>query len=352
MAVVTPDNHGPLLNVAMWIVLAPMVVIALAKVYTKYGTIHKLQIDDYLGLVAMLLSVAQCICTSEQVAYGLGQNQDAIPPSELNRFYIAQYAGNIMYTLAIFLSKLSSLCFFICLTGEGSTKQRVVHGSIVCVTAWSFISIIVILLQCHFPDPWIFRAPECINLAAFWTVNVIVDALTQLLVGLLPIYILSGLKMNESKKWLTTLLFSPNLLTLPLLVLRLIYLYGTINSTNYTWDSFNLALVTNLHASFAVILSCIPFSKSIIDSLVPAPHVITDTSRGTISSYRLNTSGRRYKPNTGGSSHFSNGVGGKNVAVMTVPVFKAQELSDYLNRAESQERMITEPKSSATSKPE
>lgn len=76
----------------------------------------------------------------------------------------AQYAGNIMYTLAIFLSKLSSLCFFICLTGEGSTKQRVVHGSIVCVTAWSFISIIVILLQCHFPDPWIFRAPECINL--------------------------------------------------------------------------------------------------------------------------------------------------------------------------------------------
>ncbi|RAL65706.1 hypothetical protein DID88_005374 [Monilinia fructigena] len=165
MAVVTPENHGPLLNVAMWILSVPMVIIALAKVYTKYETIHKLQIDDYLGLVAMLSSVAQCI---------------SIPPSELNRFYIAQYAGNIMYTLAILLTKLSSLCFFICLTGEGSTKQRVVHGSIVCVAAWSFISIIVILLQCHFPDPWIYRAPECIDVEAFWIFNAILDALTQL----------------------------------------------------------------------------------------------------------------------------------------------------------------------------
>ncbi|KAB8297773.1 hypothetical protein EYC80_001574 [Monilinia laxa] len=331
------------------------------KFYTKYETIRKLQIDDYLGLVAMLSSVAQCICTSEQIAHGLGQNQEAIPPSELNRFYIAQYAGNIMYTLAILLTKLSSLCFFICLTGEGSTKQRVVHGSIVCVAAWSFISIIVILLQCHFPDPWIYRAPECIDVEAFWTFNAILDALTQLFVGLLPIYILNGLKIDESKKWLTTLLFSPNLLTLPLLVLRIVYLYDTINSTNYTRDSFNLALVTNLHTSFAVVLSCIPFSKSIVDSLVLEPHAITDTSRsrGTISRYRLNACGRGNKPNTDGTSYFLNDFGAKNVTVddvMTVPGVKAQELTlnEYLNRAESQERMITdlEPRSPAPSKPE
>lgn len=54
MAVVTADNHGPLLNVAMWIVLVPMIIIALTKMYTKYDTLRKIQMDDYLGLIAMV----------------------------------------------------------------------------------------------------------------------------------------------------------------------------------------------------------------------------------------------------------------------------------------------------------
>ncbi|TGO49190.1 hypothetical protein BOTNAR_0440g00030 [Botryotinia narcissicola] len=91
MAVVTADNHGPLLNVAMWIVLVPMVIIASTKIYTKCDTLRKIQIDDYLGLLAMLSSVGQCICTSEQIAYGLGKKQDTILQSELSRFYIVRY---------------------------------------------------------------------------------------------------------------------------------------------------------------------------------------------------------------------------------------------------------------------
>ncbi|ESZ95228.1 hypothetical protein SBOR_4388 [Sclerotinia borealis F-4128] len=301
-----------------------------------------------------LLSVAQCLCTSEQVAHGLGQNQDSILPSELNRFYIAQYVGHIMYILAIFVSKLSSLYFFICLTGEGSTKRRVIKGCIVCIGTWSFISIIVVALQCHFPEPWNFHADRCIDVRAFWAVNSVVDILTQICVVLLPIYILNGLKMEECKKRVTILLFSPNLLTLPLVILRMIYFYRAIYSTNYTWDSFSLALTTNLHSSFAIILSCIPFSKSIIDSLVlTPPHIVTDTTRGTVSSSRSNSPGRGNKYNTGGSSNFLSGVAGRTTTIVTITRGgKAHELNEYLNRAESQERMIPEPKSPASSKAE
>ncbi|KAF5872238.1 uncharacterized protein Bfra_005592 [Botrytis fragariae] len=371
MAVVTADNHGPLLNVAMWIVLVPMIIIASTKIYTKYDTLRKIQIDDYLGLIAMLSSVGQCICTSEQIAHGLGQKQDTILQSELNRFYIAQYAGNIMYISAIFLSKLSSLYFFVCLTREGSNKRRLIHRSIVWVGTWSLVSIIAIALQCQLPDPWVFEPGKCINVVryfqvfkfciltlvavpqrVFWTVNAVVDSLTQVFVGLLPVHILSGLKMEDSKKRLTILLFSPNLLTLPLLILRIIYLYNTIDSTNYTWDSFNLALMTNLHSSFTIILSCIPFSKSIVDSLVVAPHIITDTRSGVLSSDRLKGAERRNKSYTRGSSHFLSGITARTTTIVTVARGEAQELNEYISRAESQERMISGSTSPATSKAE
>ncbi|TGO08760.1 hypothetical protein BTUL_0193g00120 [Botrytis tulipae] len=371
MAVVTADNHGPLLNVAMWIVLVPMVIIASTKIYTKYDTLRKIQIDDYLGLIAMLSSVGQCICTSEQIAYGLGQKQDTILQSELNRFYIAQYAGNIMYISAIFLTKLSSLYFFVCLTIEGSDKRRWIHKSILWIGTWSLISIVVIALQCQLPDPWVFEPGKCINVVrylqvskfciltsvtvpqrVFWTVNAVVDSLTQVFIGLLPVYILNALKMEDSKKRLTILLFSPNLLTLPILILRIIYLYNTIDSTNYTWDSLNLALMTNLHPSFTIILSCVPFSKSIIDSLIVAPHIITDTTTGVLSTDRLKGAGRRNKSYIRGTSHFLSGGATRTTTIVTVTGSEAQELNEYISRAESQERMISGSTSPATSKAE
>ncbi|KAF7903735.1 uncharacterized protein EAF01_006784 [Botrytis porri] len=353
MAVVTADNHGPLLNVAMWIVMVPMIIIASTKIFTKYGTLRKLQIDDYLGLIAMLSSVGQCICTSEQIAHGLGQKQETVLQSELNCFYIAQYTGNIMYISAIFLTKLSSLYFFVCLTREGSKKRRLIHRSIVWIGTWNLISIIVIALQCQLPDPWVYEPGQCINVRAFWTINAVVDALTQVFIGLLPVYILNGLRMEDSKKRLTILLFSPNLLTLSLVILRIVYLYNTIDSTNYTWDSFNLALTTNLHSSFAIILSCIPFSKSIIDSLVVAPHIITDTTSGVLPSNRLKGAGRgKNNSYTKGSSHFLSGVASRTTTIVTATGGEAQELNEYISRAESQERMISGSTSPATSKAE
>ncbi|KAF7945628.1 uncharacterized protein EAE97_004666 [Botrytis byssoidea] len=389
MAVVTADNHGPLLNVAMWIVLVPMVIIASTKIYTKYDTLRKIQIDDYLGLIAMLSSVGQCICTSEQIAYGLGQKQDTILQNEINRFYIAQYAGNIMYISAIFLTKLSSLHFFVCLTREGSKKRRLIHRSILWIGIWSLISIVVIALQCQLPDPWEYEPGKCINVVrylqvskfciltsvtvpqrVFWTVNAVVDSLTQVFIGLLPVYILNALKMEDSKKRLTILLFSPNLFpfvfrikrrvtnstinnrTLPILILRIIYLYNTIDSTNYTWDSFNLALMTNLHSSFTIILSCVPFSKSIIDSLIVAPHIITDTTSEVLSTDRLKGAGRGNKSYIRGTSHFLSGGATRTTTIVTVSGGEAQELNEYISRAESQERMISGSTSPATSKAE
>ncbi|APA12773.1 hypothetical protein sscle_10g075430 [Sclerotinia sclerotiorum 1980 UF-70] len=341
MAAVTADNHGPLLNVAMWIVLVPMVIATLTKVYIKYDTLRKIQLDDYFGLIAMLSSVAQCVCTSEQITYGLGQNQDTILPNELNSFYIAQYVGNIIYILAIFTTKLSTLYFFICLTREDSAKRRLIYRSIICVGMWILTSVIVVALQCQFPYPWLFRKGQCIDIRVFWTINAAMDALTQVFICLLPIYILSALKLERSKKQLTILLFSPNLLALPLLALRLVYLYETIHSTNYTWDTFNLALVTNLHTSLAIILSCIPFSKSIVDSLTFSPLIITDSTRDTISN-RLNNSERGNNSNTGGgSSHFLSCAAARTSTIANVAGGEARELNMYFKFSESQERMIS-----------
>ena len=70
--------------------------------------------------------------------------------------------------------------------------------------------------------------------------------------------------------------------TIPLIIVRIVYYFNISDTSDYTWNSFNLALVTNLHASLSVIVASISFSKPIIDSLVIAPHIITDDTRGHV----------------------------------------------------------------------
>lgn len=52
MGTVTASNHGPLLNVGMWITLIAMCIAAGSKIYTKWKMIKKLQLDDLLMLLA------------------------------------------------------------------------------------------------------------------------------------------------------------------------------------------------------------------------------------------------------------------------------------------------------------
>jgi len=54
MTIVTPDNHGPLVNVAMWMGLAPMIIVTGVKIYTKWESMGKVQRDDFFMFISMV----------------------------------------------------------------------------------------------------------------------------------------------------------------------------------------------------------------------------------------------------------------------------------------------------------
>lgn len=55
--------------------------------------------------------------------------------------------------------------------------------------------------------------------------------------------------------------------TIPLVILRLVYLHKLYQSTDTTAASFNVELVTAIHTSYCIITCCMPFLKPVMDSL-------------------------------------------------------------------------------------
>ncbi|KAL9037790.1 MAG: hypothetical protein Q9214_005546, partial [Letrouitia sp. 1 TL-2023] len=172
MTVVSEANaRGPLVNIASWITLVSTILAAGVKLYTKVSMTRKVQLDDALLLVAVT-------------------------------FYVA----------TVYVAKLVGLYFFISLTGE-NIKRKIVRCLMAFIGAWTTAAIFVVAFQCELPQPWKnSTSQKCVNKLAFWTVNGVVDILTQLCVGLLPVYLLAGLQLRKPKKTFSMLSFTPNML--------------------------------------------------------------------------------------------------------------------------------------------
>ena len=54
---------------------------------------------------------------------------------------------------------------------------------------------------------------------------------------------------------------------IPLLILRLLYLREISHSSDRTYDSLNLWVITEIAVNLSVVIACVPFSKPSTDSL-------------------------------------------------------------------------------------
>ncbi|MCJ1248559.1 hypothetical protein MMC30_005777 [Trapelia coarctata] len=229
------------------------------KVYVKWKMIKHLDLNDMIIGVAVLMSTALCVTVADQVRNGLGRNADTLSPSQLDSFYLSTYLFSLFYILATFLAKLASLHFFFCLSAAG-TSIWLVRAVMGCILLWVTVAVV---------------KPSALNWydletaeVYFWTVHGVMDIATQIPTAFFPVYLLYHLRTNPSRKLFAMLSFSTNILTIPLIILRLVYIHTTyLFDPNFTWWSYPLFLVSALHANFAIILATIPFAKPIIDSL-------------------------------------------------------------------------------------
>ncbi|CAD6446340.1 b4094d49-54ac-4d65-89ed-9308b73e4ff9 [Sclerotinia trifoliorum] len=332
MAMLTADNRGPGLNVGMWIILIPTVMMVAAKMYTKWYSMKKISPDDILISIALLTAIAQSVAVTEEVRFGLGRRAGTLSDVDMNKFLVAQYISNIFYVISIYTSKISTAYFFVSFCRSDAAK-RVVSCFIWLMAIWTLTSVVSLLAQCHLPRPWNSFDETCINLKVFWIFGATVDVLTQVIISFLPIFLLSGLHMsNKSSKWLVMALFVPNLLVIPISIFRLIFLLHAINSSDYTWSAFIFGILTSFQPFISIMIACIPFVKPILDSLILQPYliaveepqsVIPGNSKGTSWVQRIQESraARSQRP-PGGSSK---SLGGRKNSDMNWPYTQTQD---------------------------
>jgi hypothetical protein len=110
-AQITATNHGPLVNIAAWILMCMSVLFTAFRLISSMvlrGTAGK---DDWVIVVATAFASTQVVATSLMVTHGLGQHQDSLQSAGIESYQQALLASSILYVAALALSRLSILIF-------------------------------------------------------------------------------------------------------------------------------------------------------------------------------------------------------------------------------------------------
>jgi len=79
--------------------------------------------------------------------------------------------------------------------------------------------------------------------------------------------VLFNVQIVKNKKRIAMLSFTPNITTIPLIILRLSYIFRSAHSSDLPFDTFTLALVSEIHINYSIIASSMPFMRPIVESL-------------------------------------------------------------------------------------
>ena len=158
-----------------------------------------IQADDYWVLVSLALLIGQGV--TEIVAIQAGAGRHVILLKEPSKYAKTVISIEVLYAAGTATVKYSVLCLYQRLFGAQRYIRIAVRSLACLVTAYSLVGIILVIFRCRpIRSQWeVGLAGKCFDLTLPTIIVGVVNALTDLVTLMLPIYAVWHLQM--ARKW-------------------------------------------------------------------------------------------------------------------------------------------------------
>ncbi|KFY48512.1 hypothetical protein V495_01269 [Pseudogymnoascus sp. VKM F-4514 (FW-929)] len=173
------------------------------------------------------------------------------------------YAADILFIVALAISKLSVVYFVARLTPHVKYVKLCTVASALCV-AWGIGGVFALALRCNLAKPWITIGERCTNILLRWQIISAFDVILEVAILALVFGLVFNLQMPFWKKFTVVLGFA---FRLPLIVLAIVhvqYVESSITSTNATFDQITPSVIMSIQLGWSLISATIPCLKSFV----------------------------------------------------------------------------------------
>ena len=301
---VTDNNHGAYVVIVAWIMMCFFVLSVLTRLIARLVPITLGGLDDVLSGISMVFGIAQTATIYRSASNGLGQHESSLSSSSFSTYAKDYYTANLLYILTIACAK-ASLILLIVRLSPARKVQRLCYVFLALIALWTLIFLFLFAFQNSLPRPWDYtRTPANISTAPLYYSLGATDILTDLLVTLLPAYVIWNVQIPFHKRLTVIAVFAVRLVVPLCAAIRMSTLPPYVDETaDRSWEAVTPQTWTQVVMCLSIITACIPCLKPFLESL----------ESGFMDMSMAQRSGMTY----GGASSGSGGGGGRQVGKST-----------------------------------
>nr|POE89964.1 hypothetical protein CFP56_20433 [Quercus suber] len=262
------DHHGSWVAICTAFGVLIIILTLMVRAYIRVKASPPFSYDDWTLTASTVMAIVQSGVVFAQIHEGFGRSIDLIPASNLVQIQKLGYTADILYTVALYLSKCCVVLLF----------KRISSSRLHTLTAWVVFaicsvlgcaSVLLVALRCDLSQPWIrYNTNKCGRFSAQWITEVSFDILTEILLFGMALHLVWGLQVKVSRKFRIVWAFSLRLPVIAIAAIRLRYVLRQIHSSNPTLDGAINAILTQLEIFYSIMAATIPCLRPFLAGFV------------------------------------------------------------------------------------
>ncbi|KAF2713193.1 hypothetical protein K504DRAFT_530228 [Pleomassaria siparia CBS 279.74] len=295
-ATVTSDDHGGIIYITAFLTFTYSALTFITRCAIKWRVFG---LDDWATCVAQAISVVQFALLLASLSAGLGRSFNLLNHDQYIRMASFQYANQILFYFSLGLSKCAAVMLIQRLFPRDATKSRLICNIVIgLMVTWTVLASLMVSTGCSARS----TAPHtaagiCPGIYARYLTVAIMDACTDVLLILVPAYLIWQLQMRTHLKLQVVSVFAFRLPLIPLSFLAVTAWHKSLHGSNPGVERASAIIFQQSELCFSLIAGTVPCVKSFIRSFDTGSGVKAGfTSNGYNSSGYARGLGYRMQP--------------------------------------------------------
>ena len=214
-----------------------------------------------------LFLVGQSVAVTVMTANGYGKPSTELSSTQMSTILKAQYSATLLYIPGLLFSKLPTLVILNVVSPLERFRKLLFLTALV-ILAWAGSSEIVSAFQCRPLLTWNFVDGQCLDRVAFYTYFEVMNAVTDLLLVLLPIALVANIKTSISRRLSVLSVFCVRSMSVGAIIAKLILLMSETNDDPFsaTWP---VTICTQLIQFLSLLSACLLYLRPFLEALTP-----------------------------------------------------------------------------------
>ncbi|KIW13285.1 hypothetical protein PV08_08473 [Exophiala spinifera] len=287
-----PDR-GPTTSAVTIFITALATLFIAGRFYTRILLVKSVKHDDWWILAAWVLAVGFSASICIAVKYGLGKHKDDISDEHFASLRKAEYAFSILYNPALMLTKTSIIVFFLSVMSKDADPvfKWCNWLTLVLVNAVGTALTFYNIFQCRpVAQAWIYPRSDgakCADIVTLYLSSAPVNIITDIALLVLPMPILTGMRLPFKQKLILLLTFSAGAFVAAVDVVRIAYLQNAalnrlklvkteggsgsriVEENDFSWYASLSFMWSAVEVCTGIVCACVPSLKPLFLRFLP-----------------------------------------------------------------------------------